>query len=266
MDPEHGQGAANSCQKVVVSVEDESGGPVPNSNVDIHLDGPGTKAHFCTPEGTSQDHRAPTDGGHSPENGHPDEAKHNNNGVVHTEGETGGNGRLVIGIRSSKPGVSEITAWADVNDDDLLGQDESSALSDFQWGKGSRCTKTGTAGDDVLIGTRGTDVLCGLGGNDVIRGKGGNDRIFGGGGKDILRGDAGADLVHAGAGDDSVVGGGSRDKVFGEGGQDVISGKGSRDTLHGGSGNDDLSGGGGHDSCFGEGGNDRFRSCERQRQ
>ncbi|HET7483285.1 MAG TPA: hypothetical protein VFK89_10530, partial [Actinomycetota bacterium] len=187
LDPEHGSGPAKTCQKIVVRVEDETGGPVAGTNVDIHADGP-EGVHFCRPEGVTQDHRAPTEGGHTPESGHPDEAKHNDTGVIHTEGETGNNGRFTVGIISTDKGTTELTAWVDLDDNDDLGSNEAASQGDFEWGVASRCTKMGTPGNDVLTGTAGRDVLCGLGGDDVIQGKGGADRILGGGGTDILRG------------------------------------------------------------------------------
>jgi CSLREA domain-containing protein len=65
------------------------------------------------------------------------------------------------------------------------------------------CTKSGTAGSDLLIGTPGADVLCGLGGDDLILGLGGNDLLLGGNGKDILIGGPGQDLC-LGVGDTKI--------------------------------------------------------------
>ena len=68
------------------------------------------------------------------------------------------------------------------------------------WAK--RCTKTGTAGDDLLLGTSGADVLCGLGGNDTLSGAGGDDILRAGPGADRLQGDGGRDGMYGGDGRD----------------------------------------------------------------
>ena len=104
----------------------------------------------------------------------------------------------------------------------------------------SRCTVTGTAGNDVLRGTRGADVICGLGGSDRIAGRGGNDLLRGGDGHDRLDGGAG------------------RDRLEGGRGRDVLRGGGGRDLIRGGGGNDVLRGGGGADRLFGDGGRNRL--------
>lgn len=85
------------------------------------------------------------------------------------------------------------------------------------------CTKTGTAGNDLLFGGSGPDVLCGLGGRDVLFGGGGADHLIGGDGSDVLSGDAG---------------------------DDELDGEGGTDLLIGGSGVDDLDGGPGKDLCI----------------
>jgi hypothetical protein len=73
--------------------------------------------------------------------------------------------------------------------------------------KESKCTITGTPGNDVLIGTGGDDVICGLGGNDTLVGKGGEDMLIGGGGEDTLYGGAGDDVLIGGPGEDNLFGG-----------------------------------------------------------
>ena len=266
INPASAEGEAGTCQRIVVDVEDQAGGAVPNANVDVHLDGPGGNVHFCKPEGSSSNNDAPEEGDHTPVSGHPDEAAHQNSEVVHTEGTTGSNGRFVVGIVSNRTGTSNLTAWVDQTEDDQEGSDESLAEARFKWVDAGRCTRSGTGGDDVLVGTGGDDRLCGLGGNDVINGRGGNDVVIGGGGRDIVRGNAGNDTLVGGAGGDSMVGGAGRDRVKGGSGPDVLSGKGGRDTLRGGSNNDNLKGGSGSDTCYGNTGQDRFNGCERQQQ
>ena len=266
LSPASGEGARGTCQRFVVDVEDQGGGSVPNADVDVHVDGPGAGVHFCNPDGVFNNRDAPEEGNHAAVSGHPDEGRHQNSEAVHTEGQTGSNGRFVFGIISKKKGTSRLTAWVDQTEDDVEGSGESTADASFRWVDAGRCTRSGTGGDDVLRGTPGNDRLCGLGGNDVIEGRGGKDVIIGGGGRDILRGNAGSDRIVGGSGEDSLVGGAGSDVLKSGSGHDVLSGKGGRDTLRGGSNNDNLKGGGGKDRCYGNSGSDRFSGCERQQQ
>ncbi|GAA1937485.1 hypothetical protein GCM10009775_31900 [Microbacterium aoyamense] len=83
------------------------------------------------------------------------------------------------------------------------------------------CTKTGTAGNDLLIGGGGPDVLCGLGGRDVLFGGGGPDHLIGGDGNDLLSGDGGDDQLDGGGGVDLLIGGSGVDDLDGGPGKDV---------------------------------------------
>ena len=264
--PQNGEGGAGSCQRIVVDIEDETGQPIGNENVDVHLQGPIERVHFCTPDAGGSDRDGPEEGGHTVEAGEQDEAFHQGTGVRHTEGTTGPSGRFIFGITSRALGRSTLTVWLDRGDNDELDSGEETERATFRWVKSTACTKTGTAGDNVIVGTPGPDRLCGLGGNDVIDGKGGNDVLIGGGGRDILRGNNGRDRASGGGGRDTLIGGGGNDVLSGGGDNDILSGKAGRDSLRGRRGNDNLDGGRNRDSCVGGSGRDRFRSCENQRQ
>jgi Tol biopolymer transport system component len=110
--------------------------------------------------------------------------------------------------------------------------------------RGAACTRSGTAGPDVLRGTSARDVLCGLGGDDVIRGFGGADVLRGGAGRDVLEG------------------GDGRDVLRGETSSDRLSGGHEADRLFGGRGNDELFGGRGPDTCVQGSGVGPRSSCE----
>lgn len=84
------------------------------------------------------------------------------------------------------------------------------------------CTKTGTAGRDLLYGTSGNDVLCGLGGNDVIRGVAGDDVLIGGPGADRLEGGNGNDSLQGEGGNDTLIGGAGADVFVGGGESDLV--------------------------------------------
>ena len=89
-------------------------------------------------------------------------------------------------------------------------------------GGGISCTKSGKAGNDVLIGGPGNDVLCGKGGRDRLIGRGGNDVLVGGTGPDYLSGGPGNDRILAedGGGRDVVSGGRGRDSAKFDRGRD----------------------------------------------
>src|SRR3954466_12838883 len=96
----------------------------------------------------------------------------------------------------------------------------------------SKCTMTGTPGNDVLRGTSGVDYLCGRAGDDVLVGLRGADHLVGG---------LGDDLVRAGPGEDWVVGRPGWDVLRSGGGKDgLIDGGNGYDRLYGGPGDDDC--------------------------
>lgn len=116
------------------------------------------------------------------------------------------------------------------------------------------CTRTGTAGHDVLIGSSGDDVLCGFGGNDTLVGGRGNDLLVGGNGRDLIDGGDGADRLYGGPGRDRLRGDGGPDILNGGWGADVL---GARDGVDG---NDVVNGLAGTDVCRADAG-DRILEC-----
>ncbi|MDQ4024227.1 MAG: hypothetical protein M3217_01885 [Actinomycetota bacterium] len=259
--------AANTgtCQKFVVSLTDQTGQPIPGQNIDAHLTGPGNSGNFCSPEdGTGTARRAPDQGSHTADGDETDEAYHEEGGtrVHHTETETTGNGKFVLGIESETAGDAQLTVWLDDGDNDVQDQNEISDISVMHWEEEGVCDITGTDGPDTLQGSDAPEKICGFGGNDVIRGGGGDDDISGGTGRDSLRGNAGSDRVRGGAGRDSVFGGGGGDDLAGGRGFDVVKGHRSNDRLRGNTGNDRLDGGTGRDDCSGGAGRDTLRRCE----
>lgn len=104
---------------------------------------------------------------------------------------------------------------------------------------GSRCTRSGTAGDDVLRGSSRSDVICGRGGNDTIYGGAGHDLVLGGSGNDRLYGQTGRDYLAGGPGNDVVTGGGAEDELLGGRGADALRARdGITDVVQGGVGRD----------------------------
>jgi hypothetical protein len=255
LEPAEAEGQVESCQRMTLVVQDQTGQPIEDADVDIHLSGPSDQVNFCDVEDTSA-RTAPDQGSHtgseSDESVHADPA---GNDTHHTEGNTGGQGRFVFGVSSEAAGTSTILAWADVEENDEPGLDERGDTAAMHWIDPAKeppsrggCTKVGTAGKDVLIGTKGKDKLCGKGGNDILRGRGGNDVLLGG------------------RGNDRVIGGKGRDKLRGGGGRDALRAAQGKDTLSGGRGRDRLNGGGRRDDCDGGVGRDKFKKCERKRR
>jgi hypothetical protein len=251
IEPAESSGKVETCQRIVLSLADQTAQPLGNENVDIHLSGPADDVAFCDVEGGT-DLRAPDQGAHTGlnenESTHPEETPDSH----HAEAETKPDGEIVFGINSNAAGDTNIFAWRDPNDDDQVGADEANDIALLHWrsptqGGGKRCDKVGTAGRDVLRGTSGRDVLCGRAGKDRIFGKSGNDVLIGGRGKDLLIGSRGRDTLRAGRGND------------------VLRAGRGRDTSNGGAGNDRFNGGGGRDVCRGGKGRDRFKDCERRR-
>ncbi len=266
IEPAETAGNTGTCQKFVVSLQDQTGQPIGGENLDAHLTGPGNSGNFCSPDdGTGTERRAPDAGGHIADGDETDEAYHDEGGtrIHHTEAQSTSNGRFVLGIESQTTGDAQLTVWFDQNDDDLSNNGEVSDISVMHWEAEGICDITGTNGPDNLTGTDAPEKICGFGGDDTISGGGGNDILLGGAGNDRLRGNAGNDTVRGGAGNDRVFGGGGSDRVFGGGGRDRVKGHRADDRLRGNGGNDRLDGGTGRDDCGGGKGRDRLRRCER---
>ena len=274
-----------SCQRMVMSVADETGQALADQNVDVHATGPTDDVQFCDPDGGASPRTAPDQGNHATQSGQEDEGAHQESSpsTKHTEGTTNSSGRFVFGVISGARGDSQLLGWVDQNNNDVQ-DDEPSDTAVIRWGQtsgggggdqlqsgpckgyapnsrqqksdGSGLVIVGTSGPDDLRGGSGNDLICGLGGRDAIRGRGGADRIFGGGGHDDIRGNAGNDTIGGNAGLDVIRAGGGADVVRGGGQDDTIRGYIGRDRLVGGPGNDTLRGGRHNDRLVGNKGDD----------
>ncbi|HEX2057525.1 MAG TPA: hypothetical protein VHI71_04070 [Actinomycetota bacterium] len=231
IEPAETETVTGDCRRLQVVLRDQTGQPLGDENVDVHLAGTTPSAHFCRPGDAAPTLRAPDGEGHTTTPADPAtqlEAWHDGTAtpLLHTEAETLPDGSLVFGVTSDASGDTHLTAWLDRGDDDRQGNDEPGDEAVVHWVAPRGCSVVGSDGPDVLAGTPGADVFCGLEGNDVVRGRGGDDTVFGG---------AGADRIFGGDG---------------------------RDTLRGARGRDRLDGGPGPDVCRGGPGVDRIRRCE----
>jgi hypothetical protein len=223
IEPAETAAPTGDCTRLEVVLRDQTGQPIGEENVDLHLDAASPSAHFCRPADAGA-LRAPDAGGHAAPVGH--EAPHEGGSALHSEGDTLPNGKLVFGVTSADAGDVQVTAWLDRADDDVQDEGDPADTTVVHWLASAGCSIVGGEGPDVLRGTAGDDVFCGLEGNDVIKGRGGADTVF------------------AGEGSDRILGGPGRD------------------TLRGARGRDVLDGGPGRDSCRGGPGRDRLRRCE----
>jgi RTX calcium-binding nonapeptide repeat (4 copies) len=225
LEPAEEAAEPGTCMRFTALVQEQSGQPIPDQNVDIHLTGPDDDAVFCDPADSDVNaRRAPDQGGHT--GGTGDHSSHQSDlaaDTKHTETETNTSGRVIFGILSQTTGDSALDVWVDVNDNDEKEGNEpaDTAVAHWETGTGGGCTISGTTGKDTLNGTDGDDVICGGKGDDRIRGGGGNDLIKGQRGDDILKGQEGDDELRGGRGKDSLDGGPGTDTCKGGGGKDT---------------------------------------------
>lgn len=115
--------ATNGSCVAFEAVARRGGSPFANANVDVHLSGPDAGVNFCDVSGGTT-RRPPDSGGHVGDT-HED-------GVRHGEAEADPAGKFVFGVTSATSGTTQILAWVDNTDDDLLSG-EPSATSSVTW-------------------------------------------------------------------------------------------------------------------------------------
>lgn len=226
IEPAEAEGTVGDCHRFVLEVSDQNGQPIGNENVDLHITGPGDRPDFCDPAEGGSARSAPGQGDHvtgedADQGGHASESGPD---TQHTEGSLPANGRFVFGISSDQVGDTQILAWLDRTEDDVMGADERSDTALMHWVASGDCTIEGTDDGETIEGTQGDDIICARGGDDIVKGRGGNDIIKGQGGNDILRGGDGDDDLRGGRGKDRLRGGPGTDSCRGGGGRDSAKG------------------------------------------
>lgn len=121
--PSSASGTTGSCLTFEILAR-RGGSPYNNGNVDIHLTGPDPSVNFCDVSGGGT--RRPPESGAHVADAHED-------GTRHAEGETDAAGRFVFGVTSAVPGTTQIEAWVDRTDDDLLSGGEPSRIASASW-------------------------------------------------------------------------------------------------------------------------------------
>lgn len=172
--PESTTKAANTdgtfdCVTFTSEVKDSSGRPIAGSNVDVHAKGPSDQLKFDTYTGTgaiSSANQAPDRGSHSTENawdcdgdetlGTQGEVNlRGDSDIKHIESTSGtdSNGQWKFSLRSDTGGTTQLTAWTDVNGDDLFCSLEPSDSSAIGWGSSLAPTVSALAADQSTCST-----------------------------------------------------------------------------------------------------------------
>ena len=142
----------NKCQKFTFEVDDQQSIPIAGINVDVHAKGPSDQLKFAEMTENAQAVNSPFQ---APDQGHtgkeptakctqtdPDnsQAEHNVAGapdIKHIESKNGTNnaGQFIGVLRSSDTGGTQISAWADADDDDSQGVTEATGSAQIGWGE-----------------------------------------------------------------------------------------------------------------------------------
>lgn len=148
IDPETLKVDVSTCQSLTAHVLDQFGRPVQGVNVDVHATGPNDQLQFATGE-DEDDFQAPNSGPHSKEatrqcNELAAEGQQGDTNRVsadddkHIESLAAGSdnsGGFTFTLYNSEIGGTIVTAWADVNDDDLQSATEASGGARIGWGQ-----------------------------------------------------------------------------------------------------------------------------------
>ena len=300
---------ADECSEVqTFDVLDQLSRPISGINVDVHAVGPSDQTKFDGGFLTQPSTYTPPDKGHpgteplfacdflTPPEAMDFQGDHNRAGspdVKHVEGNLGVSSSFgAISLHADQDGGTQLTIWADEDNDDLYCSQEVAIAASIGWDEPAPAPELETPTLDVcpipnpptpgsptpttsgspspspstseppdprgctVKGTEGDDNLVGTEGNDVICGFGGDDTIDALGGDDVIHGDEGNDRLFAGAGDDTADGGGGVDGIDGDIGNDTLDGGASSDVVSGGRGDDTVRGKAAKDQLLGLGGRD----------
>lgn len=148
-----GNAATGTCQKFVATVRDQNGRQIAGTNVDVHAVGPDDALRFDVGTAFSDRNKAPDKGDHASDAGIVCNASGNQSGqgaagsqgahvvpagpdIKHIESVDGTDaaGQFEFSVFSSAPGTTQITAWADFDDDDLICASEPRGAASVGWG------------------------------------------------------------------------------------------------------------------------------------
>jgi hypothetical protein len=274
------------CSPVfTIALLDQEAHPVAGANTDVHAQGPGDDLKFdftATKPSGSHTSETAVDCNPPPPIEAGQQGEHNSPGadVKHAEPPvTSDAGKTTFQLYSPTQGTTQLTAWADVDENDVYCTTEASDDASVGWQEPApspqgfepeqtdcpiptptpsvsstttpsptpQPTDTGDPRGCTIVGDENDNTLTGTEGDDVICAYGGNDIINALGGNDLVYGDEGSDEVKAGGGNDAVQGGAGKDNVAGGANNDILNGGSQNDTLAGGGGVDRLNGNAGLD-------------------
>jgi Ca2+-binding RTX toxin-like protein len=305
------QGVFPCSGNFVVGVLDQNGRFIAGAKVDAHAQGPDNNLRFSTDSAAASGRsaqRAPERGGHLTEAGwncatnaaggtqgyHPVPGLPDRKHSQTTTAGTNNNGQFVFALRSNVAGETQLTVWADVNNDDRYCETEPHVNGSAGWGVAAptvegvppddaapcpQPTPTPTPTGTATVGPSPTSTATGgptptsTGPQETVQEgrcegftkgsrtprRGGGMIIVGTDGDDILDGSGENDVICGLAGDDTIRGLGGDDTLEGGPGRDVIRGGPGDDIILGGEDNDVLYGGGGADTIRGNEGFDTIR-------
>lgn len=137
----------NACHILTAVLKDQLDRPIATANVDVHADGPEDELHFSSSGTNTDPFQAPDTGHVSKENAKRCDnnsnsgmqGDHNSPGrddAKHIESTTGtsNSGQFRFALRSDFAGGTFITAWADVDDDDIPDLSEATGGTQLGWG------------------------------------------------------------------------------------------------------------------------------------
>jgi len=306
-----GNVAVGVCQVFVATVTDQIGRPIANMNVDVHATGPTDQLRFDTAGNGSgrltSPNQPPDDGNHAVEPAAEcnNEAAFVRTGGIqgehnrplapdqkHVESSTGTDerGRFTFALTSDSSGETQVTMWADEDDDDLLCSQEQLAAASIGWlvaaplptadePEVQTCsvaqpspttspapTVTATASVSPSVSpsaspsaSPGERQTCPGYENDPrnqVVGTDDSETLEGTEGDDIICGFGGDDLILARGGDDLAFGGDGNDDIQGGDGDDDLFGEAGKDSIRGNDGSDDVDGGDSNDVVYGNAGRD----------
>ncbi len=300
-------GCSDSFEGFVV---DQSGRPISNIPVDVHAEGPTDQLKFSN----GDDATAP-DEGHAGTEAVFDcgiaerpvlldlQGDHNRPGLpdIKHEEETDNAdndddnfGIFTVAVHSPTAGATQITFWADEDDDDFLCSQEPAVAASVGWDQEApaptleqpektdcpipeppdpnqvpECSD-GVDNDGDGETDHPEDDGCSSPEDDdetdeddprvcTIEGTNEGESIEGTDGDDIICGNGGDDIINGRGGNDIIFGDEGDDTIRGGPGDDTIDGGADNDTLRGGGGNDDVTGGAGNDAILGGSGADSLR-------
>ena len=153
VDPNSKRVDVGACSELVATVLDQLGDEMSNVNVDVHATGPDDQLQFGTLfddtfQQTSDEWQPPDKGAHATESGIDctDQTALNKQGdhnrpslsdIKHVESvdNTNNAGEFGFTLYSGTRGGTQITAWADSNNDDIQGPAEAAGGSVLGWGE-----------------------------------------------------------------------------------------------------------------------------------